>query len=305
MFLGKPGGKNALWTNPSAATNDAVKVWCNVGGEKTWVGTMETWKGFNGGDEAPHWPPPIWFDSAPLEVVRADETNMLLRSGYHTSENWTVALEREFTLKGERLVAREKLINVANLEMLPMPIPNIQSTCAKTTADKLEIGNIGIGNNGNICGSLSDDRRRVWSVTQIPLVDIVEAHLAGEGRSEYFGNCPPLSSPDSTGWSKLDLSGATQHARVAFDGDALAASIPGVGRLVIEQTAGEKHLSAFATPSRAIVYTTGKDFASSKWTGWCREPYIELEFVALGPDAEQILTFRIESEDGNRKERNQ
>lgn len=270
MFLGKPGGKNALWTNPSAATNDAVKVWCNVGGEKTWVGTMETWKGFNGGDEAPHWPPPIWFDSAPLEVVRANETNMLLRSGFHMSGNWTVALEREFTLAGDRLEIKERLCDSASLRE---PIPN--------------------------------DSRRVWSVTQIPLVDIVEAHLAGEGRSEYFGNCPPLSSSDSTGWSKLDLSGVTQHARVAFDGDALAASIPGVGRLVIEQTAGEKHLSAFATPSRAIVYTTGKKFALSKWTGWCREPYIELEFVALGPDAEQILTFRIESEDGNRKERNQ
>ena len=295
MFLGKPGGKNALWTNPSAATNDAVKVWCNIGGEKTWVGTMETWKGFNGGGEAPHWPPPIWFDSAPLEVVRANETNMLLRSGFHMSGNWTVALEREFTLAEDRLEVREKLWDCSQIANVHKSQVNTNDNCNLSF----------VNNDAHLPFVNNDDRRRVWSVTQIPLVDIVEARLAGEGRTEYFGNCPPLSSRDSTGWSKLDLSVAPQHARVAFDGDALAAAIPGVGRLVIEQTADEKHLSAFATPSRAIVYTTGKDFASSKWTGWCREPYIELEFVALGPDAEQILTFRIESEDENRKERNQ
>ena len=46
-------------------------------------------------------------------------------------------------------------------------------------------------------------------------------------------------------------------------------------------------------PSRAIVYTTGKDIAPSKWTGGKASPYIELEFVALGPDAEQTLTFKM------------
>ena len=116
MFFGRPGGTNALWTNPSAAANTVDdkgrEVWKNVGGEKTWVGGMGLWKGFKNDADATSWPPPAWFDSALIEVVRANATNILLRSAAHTSGDWTVALEREFTLLDDRLVVREKLLNV-------------------------------------------------------------------------------------------------------------------------------------------------------------------------------------------------
>lgn len=93
-----------------------------------------------------------------------------------------------------------------------------------------------------------------------------------------------LGSPrgDGSNWADLDLSGVPQHARIDADGDALAAEIPGVGWLLVEQTAPERNLSAFATPSRAIIYTTGEA---------ARNPFIELEFVALGSDAEQMICF--------------
>ena len=115
MFLGRPGGKNALWVNPAAAANTVddkgKEVWKNVGGEKTWVGGMGLWKGFKDDPKAKGWPPPAWFDSAPLEVVRANATNILLRSAAHTSGDWTVALEREFTLREGGLEVREKLLD--------------------------------------------------------------------------------------------------------------------------------------------------------------------------------------------------
>ena len=118
MFLGRPGGKNALWTNPGAATNTVDskgrEVWKNVGGEKTWVGGMGLWKGFKDDPKAKGWPPPAWFDSAPLEVVRANATNILLRSAAHVSGDWTVALEREFTLLPDKLILRERLLNPVN-----------------------------------------------------------------------------------------------------------------------------------------------------------------------------------------------
>ena len=269
MFLGRPGGKNALWTNPAAAANTVdekgKEVWKNVGGEKTWVGGMGLWKGFANKTDAKAWPPPAWFDSAPLEVVRANATNILLRSAAHTSGDWTVALEREFTLAEDGLKVREKLLD---------------GTTGASMTD----------------GTTTNDPRRVWSVTQIPFVDNVAVRLVDAGRATYFCGCPALSAKDDAGWSRLDLSAAPKNSRVALDGDALAAEIPGVGRLVIEQSADARHIGSFVDPSRAIVYTTGKDIAPSKWTGGKASPYIELEFIALGPDAEQTLTFRVESE---------
>ena len=262
MFFGRLGGKNALWTNTAAAANtvdeNGEEVWKNVGGEKTWVGGMGLWKGFKNETDAKGWPPPAWFDSAPLEVVRANATNVLLRSSAHTSGDWTVTLEREFTLLADKLILRGKLLNP------------LKETSA-------------------------DDLRRVWSVTQIPFVDNVAVRLAGAGRAKYFCGCPELSAKDDAGWSCLNLSAAPRNSRVALDGDALAADIPDAGRLVVEQAADARHLGSFAEPSRAIVYTTGKDVVPSRWTGGKVSPYIELEFIALGPDAEQTLTFRVES----------
>ena len=292
MFLGRPGGGNALWTNPSAATNtvDAKgeRVWRNVGGEKTWVGEMGLWKDFDDVPDDKSWPPPAWFDSAPLDVIWANPTNILLRSAAHTSGDWSVALEREFTLVGDRLVLRQKLLDATREKQTDLFAANAAHENAKSVrTEQIRVMNQ---------KPLPDDLRRVWSVTQIPLVDKVEAHLTGEGRAQYFFGCPPLSKPDCGGWASLDLSEAPVNARVTLDGDALAATIPGVGRLVIEQSADGRHLESFETPSRAIVYTTGRKAKPSKWSGGGSSPYIELEFVALGPDAEQTLTFRIESE---------
>ena len=93
MFFWRSGGTNALWTNPSAAANTVDdkgrEVWKNVGGEKTWIGGMGLWKGFKNDADATSWPPPAWFDSALMEVVRANATNILLRSAAHTSGDWT------------------------------------------------------------------------------------------------------------------------------------------------------------------------------------------------------------------------
>ena len=260
VSLGRPGGANALWTNPpavtSAPTNGEDRIWRNFGGNKTWVGEMEAaWPGFQEPPADAHWPPPDWFDAAPLEVVRANATNVLLRSGSHTNAalGWAVALEREFTLLPDRLVLREKLSDSGRKDFASSAAP--------------------------------DDPRRVWSNTQIPFTPHVAIRRVAEGRERLLRGCPaPTPRGDGSNWADLGLADAPQHARIDADGDALAAEISGVGWLLIEQSAPERHLSAFATPSRAIVYTTG---------GAARNPFVELEFVALGPDAEQTTSFQI------------
>lgn len=268
MFLGRPCGANALWVNPRVLDNVPVphesgrRVWPNFGGNKTWVGEMVTaWPGFQEPPSDASWPPPEWFDAAPLAVVRADATNALMRSGFHASAalGWTVALEREFTLLADRLLLRERIIDLSHKEHKEQK--------------------------GFASSAIPDDPRRVWSNTQIPFTPHVAIRKSGEGRERLLRGCPaPVSRGGGSTWADLDLSNAPKHARIDADGDALAAEIHGVGWLLIEQSAPDRCLGACATPSRAIVYTIG---------GAAANPFIELEFVALGPDAEQTIVFRL------------
>ena len=278
MSFGRPGGGNALWTEPSAATNtvdaSGKPFWKNAGGEKTWVGGMSAWKGFKGEGAKSHWPPPAWFDSAPLGVVRSNATNVLLRSAPHTSGDWTVALEREFTLLGDRLVLNERLLPLSTND---------------NSHNSPQIENI---NHPREEEPTPDDPRRIWSVTQIPLVSRVRGRLCGEGRMALERNgkpCFPAPKRLDGTWIELDMDSAWKHAKLDFDGDAIAAPLSdGSGDwLVIKQTADARHLGAFATPSRAIVFTTGGDHP---------HPYIELEFIALGPDAAHTIEFRLSPE---------
>ena len=252
QFFGRPGGTNALWTNPAAA--DVTDAWKNVGGEKTWAGTMAMWPGFKGG--APH----PWFDEGPFEVIRASSTNILLRAGPGPTRFGDVVIEREFALLSDRLVLREILL------------PRNES-----------------GDEGEPPEPLENDSRRVWGVAQIPPVPRVAARLCGEGRRKLFAGFPAPDDGVPGVWLELDIASAPKNGRIALDADALAAPFADDSGdwLLIEHSASERHLGAFVEPSRAIVYTTGP--ASDK----VPLPYVELEFVALGPDAGQTLVFRI------------
>jgi hypothetical protein len=274
VFLGRPDGPNALFANPedAAANTNAAgrRVWKNVGGNKTWVGEAEAaWQGFQDDPADGVWPPPAWFDAAPFAVVRADATNILMRSGVHTNAalGWAVAVEREFTLLPDRLVLHERLLSGTSLQAG-------NADCGRAPA--------GVP---SVVTPRPDDPRRVWSNTQIPHVARIAIRRWGEGRWRLLRGCPaPVPRTDGSAWADLDVSDPPKHARIDADGDALAAKIPGIGWLLLEHSAPERHLGAFSTPSRAIVYATG--FAATK-------PFVELEFVALGPDAGQTVVFRI------------
>ena len=261
MELRRDGGANALWTDPEAVANGfdsaGKPIWKNVGGEKTWVGSQGPgWRGF--APDGSVWPPPSWFDSAPLSVAHADPTNLLLRSGFHESHGWRVALEREFTLFPDRLVVEERLFPEAD------------------------------GPDGP--EAVADDDRRVWSVTQIPFVPAVAVRRVDARRWKINQNCPvPEPRGDGSDWADIDISRCGKNGHIFLDGDALAAPLAdGTGRwLQIEQTAAPRHLAHFEKPSRAIMYTTGPESQHSK------TPYIELEFVALGADARQTLVMQI------------
>ena len=261
MFFGRPGGPNVLWTWPEAArfTVDAGEkpVWRNVGGEKTWVGSQgRGWCDFAGKESGRVWPPPAWFDSEPMRVVRADTRSALLRTGVHRGGDWEGAMEREFVLEGERLVVHERLL----------------PTKAAVAGDRAR--------------TRPDDDRRLWSVAQVPQPDRVAVRLVGEGRHANAVNMPDPVSAEAPGWVWLELADPPAWGKTDADGDALAMPLPdGSSWLVVEQTAPERHLAGFAAPGRAMVYASKPDFKPS--------PYAELEFAAYGPDAEQTVEFRL------------
>ena len=228
MFLGRPGGTNAFWTQPEAAgftvDGNGNPVWKNVGGEKTWVGSQgRGWRAFAGKESGSVWPPPV-------------------------------ALERSFSLCGDRLAVRQRLIPESVGALGPEALP--------------------------------DDDRRLWSVSQIPRPDRVLLHLVGEGRHDRDGSIPAPVPTDRPGWTSIDIGGMADDGKLVADGDRLAVPLPdGSGWLVLSQTAPVRHLSAFATPGRAMVFASKPDYQPA--------PYAELEFAAYGPDAEQTVTFRI------------
>ena len=262
MFFGRRDGANAFWTNPAAADltvgANGNALWKNVGGEKTWVGSQGAgWRAFAGIEKGSVWPPPAWFDSLPMQVVRSDATTALLRTGIHRGGDWEGAMEREFTLEPDRLVIRQRLLPTAS------------------GAD-----------GGAPQDPLPDDIRRLWSVAQIPRPERVALHVVGDGRHVEDGEIPPPTPSDTPGWVWIVIAGMVDTGKIEADGDALAAPLSdGSGWVLIRQTAPERHLSAFATPGRAMVYASKANYEPSA--------YVELEFAAYGPDAEQTLELRI------------
>ena len=255
MSFGRPSGTNALWTWPEAARftvdENGNPVWRNVGGEKTWVGSQGTgWRAFTG----KVWPPPAWFDSMPMDVVESGPTGAVLRTGVHRAGDWAVRLERSFALCGDRLLVRQRLLPESVGALGPEALP--------------------------------DDDRRLWSVVQIPRPDRVLIHLAGEGRNVRNGAIPVLVPTERPGWAAIDVAGMDDEGKLEADGDRLAAPLAdGSGWLVLSQTAPARHLSAFKTPGRAMVFVSKPDVLPT--------PYAELEFSAYGPDAEQTVEFRL------------
>ena len=259
MFFGRPGGVNALWTNPEAAvhTIDSAgkALWKNVGGEKTWVGSQRRgWRFIAGVEKGRVWPPPAWFDSMPMQVVATGPTNAVLRTGVHRAGEWAISMERAFTLLDDRLVIRQRLIPADATGVHEPPITN--------------------------------DMRRLWSVTQIPRPDRVAIRLVGKGRICDDASLPAPVPSDISGWSWIDIACKEGSGKIEADGDALAAPLSdNSGWLVIEQTAPAMYLSAFERPGRAMVYASKTTYRPSG--------YAELEFAAYGADAEQTLSFRI------------
>ena len=218
MRFGPVGGTNLLWNAPAGALPDAG--WNNLGGEKTWVGDMSLWRGFD--PKGRRWPPPAWFDQDEFKVDLRPEppTNLVLRQeANYSSGDWTVGLERAFRFEGDRLVIRESLLSDSTDD----PTPN--------------------------------DPRRVWSVTQVPFAPRLAARTLNPRRISVSGGFPRESAFHGA-WAEFDLAGAPEKAALACDADALAVEGP-AGWLVVSQRADARFLGAFAEPGRALVYTTG------------------------------------------------
>jgi len=271
MSFARKGGQNVLWTDPDAAgltvDADGKALWRNVGGEKTWVGSQGAgWRAFAGVEEGPVWPPPAWFDSEPFEVILNEGNRLLLRSGagrFKTGMDWECAVEREFTLDGDTLVIDQRLVPAGGgrfMEPDARPLP--------------------------------DDIRRLWSITQVPRPHKVAMRICGEGRHNVAGEMQLPREGPAPGWLWIDIAPMVKWGKIVSDGDALSFVLPdSSGRLTISQSADPRHLSAFATPGRAMVYASPIDYSPSA--------YVELEFAAYGPDAAQRVEMRMDPVEWN------
>lgn len=232
MFFGRKGGTNVMWTQPEAADfgryPSGTPMWKNVGGEKTWVGSQDVgWRAFAGVEEGGVWPPPAWFDSMPMKVVKADATNVVLRTDAYRGGDWVVAMEREFTLEADALVIRQRLMP----EEVGACGPDVQT----------------------------NDMRRLWSVAQVTRPKFVMIRLCGECRHVTTAPIPDPVPAGVPGWAHIDLPPAEKAGKFNADGDALAVQFED-GWFLIEQTAPARHLGAFTDPGRAMLYISTDDF---------------------------------------------
>lgn len=101
MEFSREGGPNAVWTNSAEPAEPGA--WLNVGGEKTWIGPQDEWKGFF----RKNWPPPAFFDSAVFTVVSNDASSVTLQSP--ADEGTGVSLLRTVSLSDEGLRIRSEL----------------------------------------------------------------------------------------------------------------------------------------------------------------------------------------------------
>ncbi len=255
MFFGKTDGVNALWTAPGNAT--LTNDWKNVGGEKTWVGYDEKWRDVDPAHR--RWPPPVFFDSDPFDVVALSPTSIVMRSR-PGGGGWGVLVEREAVLREDRLLLTSRLVPTGGEISLP----------------REDLWN--------------------WSVVQIPYVSSVLA-VPADGTA-FSLDAPELkhdgvsvetvcsSDPGATEL-KLNFDRKTMHSKVGFDSDSLRARTP-AGLLVLSHKAAPEFLAGRARGLRAMVCRASSDYLPEE-----TRDYLELEFSCTGAGSEQTVEFEL------------
>lgn len=217
MSFGKKDGKNWLWNNCAVPLDDP-KAWKNYGGEKTWVGTIGGgWGEMFGGTAG--WPPPKWFDDAPLSVEYADAGRIDLHSVVSPGDIWNVVLNRKMFFEGDSLVIRSVLETRGRKELPP-------------------------------------ERMRNWSVTQVPEGKKLLVHLMGRKRVMNDYKTEGAKPEKEFGDFRLyDLATYGNPGLLTYDADMLAVQYND-GWIVARQRAASEAFEPFDKP-RAAVFHSG------------------------------------------------
>lgn len=250
MFFGRTDGVNALWTAPENA--DVTNDWKNVGGEKTWAGYDEKWSVADPAHR--RWPPPVFFDSDPFDVVASSPTSIVMRSR-PGGGGWGVRVEREAVLRADALTVFSRLV----------------PTGGERALSREDLWN--------------------WSITQIPFTPEVTARGAGVSSAGPECGCDGIEAmPTESGGArelKLKMDFGVKQAKAGFDADTLSARTP-AGLLVLTHRTDPRFLAGRARGLRAMVC-----HAISEHLPEGARDYIELEFSCTGAGSEQAVEFRL------------
>lgn len=223
MAFGQANGRNLFWRNESARRQPNAEGWHNLGGEKTWVGTISDWRGQFGVEQA--WPPPRWFDASPFAVTHREGDRVDLRSRLSPGDRWNVVLRRQLFLEDASLVVRSSLETVG------------------WTAERPE-------------------RMWNWSVTQIPDAKRLAVHLTGRKRTTWgVKESDVIPAVERRGdWIFYDFKSFGDSRLMNYDADVIAAEFDD-GWLVFRQRVDAAFVEPFAKP-RCAVFRSGEQAAA-------------------------------------------
>ena len=217
ISFGPAGGRNWFWRNEPVRNDPDPKVWKNVGGEKTWVGTIGDWTMQFGRKRG--WPPPKWFDGSQFSVERAEKDRVEMRSRVSPGDVWTASLRRAAFFEGDSLVIRSTVETLAATEETP-------------------------------------DRQWNWSVTQVPEAKLLAVHLTGRGRAEWGHTEGRAVKPVQRigEWAFYDFAEFGVNGLMNFDADVIAAQYDD-GWLVVRHRADPKAVEPFEKPRCAVFHS--------------------------------------------------
>ena len=254
LAFGRAGGRNWLWRNESTRNLADPHAWKNVGGEKTWVGTIGDWTTQFCIRRERGWAPPAWFDGSPFSVERADADCVELRSRVSPGDFWKVGLRRRISFEGESLAIRSEV------------------ETKEATAE-------------------TPDRMWNWSVAQVPEAKRLAVHLVGRKRTLWGHSTGEAVKPAGRDgdWVYYSFADFGVNGLMNFDADAIAAEYDD-GWLMVRHRADPATVEPFEKPRCAVFHsgfqpkTMGDDRAKM---------YVELEFLCYGPQTAMDVVLSV------------
>lgn len=220
-LLGQPEGP--FWENRALDGRPAdskSSEWINFGGEKTWPAPQAEWEKMTGRG----WPPPVAFDSMPVQARIEGETLVLISP---VDPHYGIQTERRLTLAGSELriattyhkregkPVRVSIWTIAQLKhpervLMPLPSPSLgyNRQSEKLPAGfEFKEGVVSCTRATNFASKVGSDASRLIWIGQNEIVETISAREKSGEFPDRQSSAEIYTNPDPLPYVELELLG--------------------------------------------------------------------------------------------------